>query len=143
MVEQAVAQEATAKPAERRESVERSDAEPVNKKERRSLYQKRVKIYPRLARGSFRKLKWIVMAVTLAIYYVTPWLRWDRGPNAPDPALRLGLHVRGAPLPLSFWPVVGAERTQGTDSRPRHREVPGSMFAPRPARHLFQHRRER
>ncbi len=87
MVEQAVAQEATAKPAERRESVERSDAEPVNKKERRSLYQKRVKIYPRLARGSFRKLKWIVMAVTLTIYYVTPWLRWDRGPNAPDQAV--------------------------------------------------------
>jgi len=87
MVEQAVAQEATAKPADKRESVERSDAEPVNKKERRSLYQKRIKIYPRLARGGFRRLKWAVMAVTLAVYYLTPWIRWDRGPNAPDQAV--------------------------------------------------------
>ncbi len=87
MVEQAVVQDATAKPADKREGVERSDAEPVNKKERRSLYQKRVKIYPRLARGGFRRLKWGVMAVTLAIYYLTPWIRWDRGPNAPDQAV--------------------------------------------------------
>jgi cytochrome c oxidase accessory protein FixG len=87
MVDQAVAQDATAKPAVRREGVERSDAEPVNKKELRSLYQKRVKIYPRLARGSFRRLKWIVMALTLGVYYVTPWLRWDRGLNAPDQAV--------------------------------------------------------
>ncbi|WP_340117593.1 cytochrome c oxidase accessory protein CcoG [Pelagibius sp. 7325] len=87
MVDQAVVQDATAKPAAQREGVERSDAEPVNKKERRSLYQKRIKIYPRLARGSFRRLKWIVMAATLAVYYVTPWLRWDRGANAPDQAV--------------------------------------------------------
>ncbi|MEO3431029.1 cytochrome c oxidase accessory protein CcoG [Pelagibius sp. CAU 1746] len=87
MADHAVVQEATAKPADRREGVERSDAEPVNKKERRSLYQKRIKIYPRLARGSFRRLKWGVMAVTLAIYYLTPWIRWDRGPNAPDQAV--------------------------------------------------------
>ncbi|WP_193370232.1 cytochrome c oxidase accessory protein CcoG [Pelagibius marinus] len=87
MVDQAVVQDATAKPADKREGVERSDAEPVNKKERRSLYQKRIKIYPRLARGGFRRLKWGVMAVTLAIYYLTPWIRWDRGPNAPDQAV--------------------------------------------------------
>jgi len=87
MVEQAVVQDATAKPADKAESVERSDAEPVNKKELRSLYQKRIKIYPRLARGSFRRLKWIVMALTLGIYYITPWIRWDRGPNAPDQAV--------------------------------------------------------
>jgi cytochrome c oxidase accessory protein FixG len=87
MVDQAVVQDATAKPADRREGVERSDAEPVNKKERRSLYQKRIKIYPRLARGSFRRLKWIVMALTLGVYYLTPWIRWDRGPSAPDQAV--------------------------------------------------------
>ena len=87
MVDQAVVQDATAKPADQREGVERSDAEPVNKKEVRSLYQKRIKIYPRLARGVFRRLKWIIMAATLAVYYVTPWIRWDRGPNAPDQAV--------------------------------------------------------
>jgi cytochrome c oxidase accessory protein FixG len=87
MVDQAVVQEATAKPAFARAAIERSDAEPVNKKERRSLYQKRVKIYPRLARGRFRRLKWIVMAITLGIYYATPWIRWDRGLSAPDQAV--------------------------------------------------------
>ena len=94
MVEQAVVQNATAKPADNRESVERSDAEPVNKKERRSLYQKRIKIYPRLTQGTFRRLKWIVMAMTLAVYYITPWIRWDRGPSAPDQAVLIDFPSR-------------------------------------------------
>ena len=51
------------------------------------LLAKRVKIHPKRASGFFRRLKWIVMAVTLSIYYVTPWLRWDRGPGAPDQAV--------------------------------------------------------
>lgn len=29
------------------------------------------------------------MAGTLAIYYITPWIRWDRGLNAPDQAVLL------------------------------------------------------
>ena len=110
MVDQAVVQDATAKPADQREGVERSDAEPVNKKERRSLYQKRIKIYPRLARGSFRKLKWIIMAMTLGVYYVTPWIRWDRGPNAPDQAVLIDMPSRrayfffiSASTPLKPW----------------------------------------
>ncbi len=45
------------------------------------------KIYPKLARGTFRNVKWAVMAVTLGIYYLLPWLRWDRGPNLPDQAV--------------------------------------------------------
>ena len=37
--------------------------------------------------GFFRSLKWWVMGVTLGIYYVTPWLRWDRGEGVPDQAV--------------------------------------------------------
>jgi polyferredoxin len=37
--------------------------------------------------GEFRRFKWIVMLITLGIYYLTPWLRWDRGPYAPDQAV--------------------------------------------------------
>ena len=53
MVEQAVVEHTTAGvTADRQGGVERSDAEPVNKKEKRSLYQKRIKIYPkRVARA--------------------------------------------------------------------------------------------
>lgn len=52
-------------------------------------YAGREKIYPKLAHGKFRKLKWAVMAVTLGIYYLLPWLRWNRGPNLPDQAFLL------------------------------------------------------
>src|SRR3546814_18291560 len=34
------------------------------------------------------------MAVTLAIYYGTPWIRWDRGPHAPDQAVLVDLAGR-------------------------------------------------
>jgi cytochrome c oxidase accessory protein FixG len=34
------------------------------------------------------------MIVTLGIYYVTPWIRWDRGPNLPDQAVLLDLANR-------------------------------------------------
>ena len=34
------------------------------------------------------------MAVTLGIYYLTPWIRWDRGPYAPDQAVLVDLADR-------------------------------------------------
>ena len=51
------------------------------------LYSKRRQIYPKLAHGTFRNLKWLVMAVTLGVYYLIPWIRWDRGPGIPDQAV--------------------------------------------------------
>lgn len=53
----------------------------------RDLYAKRLQIYPKLAHGQFRLIKWIVMAVTLAIYYLLPWLRWERGEGIPNQAV--------------------------------------------------------
>ncbi len=81
------------------------DVRPVNKKENRSLYAKRVKIHPKRASGFFRRLKWIVMAVTLTIYYVTPWLRWDRGAGAPDQAVLIDFaHRRFYFFFIELWP---------------------------------------
>jgi cytochrome c oxidase accessory protein FixG len=74
--------------------VDTVNVQPVNKRENRSLYKKREKIHPRKARGPFRRFKWFVMAVTLTIYYVTPWLRWDRGPNGPDQAVLVDFGAR-------------------------------------------------
>jgi hypothetical protein len=34
------------------------------------------------------------MLITLGIYYLTPWLRWDRGPYAPDQAVLVDLANR-------------------------------------------------
>jgi cytochrome c oxidase accessory protein FixG len=58
------------------------------------LYAAREPIFPRRVHGWFRNLKWIIMAVTLAIYYVTPWIRWDRGPAMPDQAVLIDLANR-------------------------------------------------
>ncbi len=53
----------------------------------KDLYAKREQIYPKLAHGKFRMVKWAVMAVTLGVYYLLPWLRWDRGEGIPDQAV--------------------------------------------------------
>jgi len=67
--------------------IRKSKAEAVNAADTRELYKKREPIYPKLAHGKFRTVKWLVMAVTLGIYYLIPFLRWDRGPDAPDQAV--------------------------------------------------------
>ncbi len=63
------------------------DVEAVNSKAARALYKKRAPIYPKLGSGHFRTLKWLAMIVLLAIYYLTPWIRWDRGAVGPDQAV--------------------------------------------------------
>jgi len=52
-----------------------------------ALYKAREPIYPKLVSGNFRTVKWLVLIFALAVYYILPWLRWDRGPNAPDQAV--------------------------------------------------------
>ncbi|MBX3576704.1 MAG: cytochrome c oxidase accessory protein CcoG [Rhizobiaceae bacterium] len=76
-------------------AIERLDVEAVNSaRTRQPLYAARKKIFPKKAEGTFRRFKWIVMLITLGIYYVTPWLRWDRGPYAPDQAVLVDLANR-------------------------------------------------
>ncbi|WP_114283829.1 cytochrome c oxidase accessory protein CcoG [Candidatus Halocynthiibacter alkanivorans] len=59
-----------------------------------SLYAAREPVFPRRVKGTFRNLKWLIMAVTLGIYYLAPWIRWDRGPNLPDQAILVDLASR-------------------------------------------------
>lgn len=71
----------------------------------RKLYAGRADIFPRAIDGFYRRLKWGLMAVTLAIYYITPWLRWDRGPYAPDQAVLVDLaHRRFYFFAIEIWP---------------------------------------
>ena len=70
-----------------------------------SLYEKRQGVYPKAVDGFYRRLKWAIMAVTLGIYWVTPWLRWDRGPYAPDQAVLVDLaHRRFYMFSIEIWP---------------------------------------
>ena len=69
------------------------------------LYVARKKIHPKRVNGSFRKLKWIIMAITLGIYYMTPFIRWDRGPYAPDQAVLIDIaHRRFYFFFIEIWP---------------------------------------
>ncbi|MHA7887688.1 cytochrome c oxidase accessory protein CcoG [Roseicyclus sp.] len=62
--------------------------------EPQKLYAAREPVFPKRVSGTFRNLKWIILLVTLGIYYITPWIRWDRGPELPDQAVLLDLANR-------------------------------------------------
>lgn len=69
------------------------------------LYLTRIKVYPRAVRGLWRRVKWSVLVVLLGIYYLVPWLRWDRGPDAPNQAILIDLDGRrGWFFDVVIWP---------------------------------------
>jgi len=69
------------------------------------LYADRIKVYPQRVGGNFRRIKWAALIVLLAIYYITPWLRWDRGAGAPDQAVLIDMPGRRAYfLWIEIWP---------------------------------------
>jgi cytochrome c oxidase accessory protein FixG len=70
-----------------------------------SLYAAARKIYPQSVSGTFRRLKWILLIVTLGIYYFLPFLRWHRGPNEPTQAVLVDLaHRRFYFFFIELWP---------------------------------------
>ena len=66
-----------------------ADAEvnPVPPDDDIPLYEPRRKIYPQSVHGTFRAIKWTVLIITLGIYYLLPFVRWDRGAEAPSQAV--------------------------------------------------------
>jgi cytochrome c oxidase accessory protein FixG len=58
------------------------------------LYVASPKIYPQKVSGTFRRIKWAVLLVTLGVYYLTPFVRWDRGPGAPSQAVLVDFPAR-------------------------------------------------
>ena len=69
------------------------------------IYANRIKVYPKSVDGTFRRLKWAVLAFCLAVYYLVPWLRWDRGPSAPSQAVLIDLPGRRAYFFfVEIWP---------------------------------------
>jgi cytochrome c oxidase accessory protein FixG len=84
--------------------VQAVDVQAVNAKESRQLYASRTAIYPKRASGKFRTIKWLVMAFTLSIYYILPWIRWDRGPTLPNQGFLLDFaHQRMYFFGLELW----------------------------------------
>ncbi len=69
------------------------------------LYAPRRQIYPQSVHGTFRRIKWALLIVTLGVYYVMPFVRWDRGPNAPTQAVLIDLSTgRFYFFFIEIWP---------------------------------------
>jgi len=75
----------------------------INEKE--SLYGDYQKVYPRRVEGKFRRIKTTMNMVLLSIFFIGPWLRWDRGPGAPDQAILIDMPARKAYFfAIEIWP---------------------------------------
>jgi cytochrome c oxidase accessory protein FixG len=69
------------------------------------FFATRIKVYPKRVDGIVRRVKWAILAVCLGLYYVVPWLRWDRGPDAPGQAVLIDLPGRRAYFfSVEIWP---------------------------------------
>lgn len=58
------------------------------------LYAAHEPVFPRRVSGVFRNLKWWIMGITLGIYYILPWVRWERGASLSDQAVLVDLANR-------------------------------------------------
>ncbi|MGJ4914832.1 cytochrome c oxidase accessory protein CcoG [Bradyrhizobium oligotrophicum] len=62
-------------------------------------------VVPQGVKGPIRRLKWLILVFTLSVYYVTPFIRWNRGPNAPGQAVLLDFaHGKLYLGPAEIWP---------------------------------------
>jgi len=78
-----------------------SSADPDDLK----FFQAQERIYPKRVSGRYRTLKWVAMIICLAIYYGVPFLRWDRGAEAPNQAVLIDLERgRGYWFWIEIWP---------------------------------------
>ena len=56
-------------------------------------YQARIPIYPRSVKGRYRSLKYAILALAYGVYFLLPWLRWERA-SGPDQAVLFDLTSR-------------------------------------------------
>jgi cytochrome c oxidase accessory protein FixG len=69
------------------------------------LYAARKKVYPQSVSGTFRSIKWRLMAICLGVYYLLPFVRWHRGLGAPSQAVLVDLpNTRFYFFFIELWP---------------------------------------
>lgn len=54
------------------------------------LYEARRSIFPRSVKGRFRNIKWAILAFAYGVYFLLPWMRWERAAG-PDQAVLFDL----------------------------------------------------
>jgi len=100
-----LAKEAEVRPPAGRKKSAASVSAIISADEDGPLYAPRRQIYPQSVSGTFRRIKWTLLIVGCAIYYLLPFVRWDRGPNAPSQAVLLDLPDRRFYFfPITIWP---------------------------------------
>src|ERR1700745_221325 len=69
------------------------------------LYAARKKVYPQSVSGTFRRVKWGLMAFCLGVYYFLPFVRWNRGLGAPSQAVLIDFpNRRFYSFFIELWP---------------------------------------
>jgi len=69
------------------------------------LYAAANKVYPQKVSGTYRRLKWAVLWIALGVYYVLPFVRWNRGPDQPAQAVLVDIaHSRFYAFFIEIWP---------------------------------------
>ena len=76
------------------ETVASEDVLSRKEQKHEPLYAGHVKVYPKDVKGRVRQVKWAALGLCLAVYYLLPWVRWDRGIGSPDQAVLLDLPNR-------------------------------------------------
>ncbi len=59
-----------------------------------SLYQKRIPIFHRSIKGTFRRVKSTVLVLAYAIFFLLPWIRWERPAGASQQAVHFDIPRR-------------------------------------------------
>lgn len=57
------------------------------------LIETRIPIYPRSVKGNFRSVKWVILVLAYSVFFLLPWLRWER-PTGVDQAILFDLQGR-------------------------------------------------
>ncbi len=52
-----------------------------------NAFEKRVAPIPKSVKGAFRRFKLFVLILAYSVYFILPWVRWDRGAGLPDQAV--------------------------------------------------------
>ncbi len=64
------------------------------------LFESQKKIHPKAVKGLYRRIKTVTFVVLLALFYLAPWIRWERGGDAPAQAVLFDLST---PRFFIFW----------------------------------------
>jgi len=65
-----------------------------------TLFESQKTIHPKAVKGYYRRLKTLTFSVLLALFFIAPWIRWERGGDAPAQAVLFDLTT---PRFFIFW----------------------------------------